>query len=161
MHARTDDVVHNPFSKRSDKTSVARFVCMFLLREFAVESLLFVTEYEGLKQKFQDEIANLQIQGNQIELAFHIHIPTNLKLASNSATSLAECGKLLFEKYVASGSAPHEINVSAKARKQLEDMFDICNPISPLDELLMLQFFDECASEVGRLLLDSFSRFTT
>lgn len=141
-------------------------------REFAIENLLFISEYMMFKNQFENEIVDAM--GND-SCGFVVSLPNSvfpevLKDSINEDGAIERLGINFYQKYIVSGQAPHELNISWTQRKALQDLFEepgrrfSATGFANADDLYekrqkILELFDGCGTEISRLLTDSYVRF--
>ena len=138
---------------------------MHLTVELSVENLLFICEYVQYKKKISKKyLKDGKIVG-WIEALPNEFIPKCEALTKQPGDYLSQI-HLIFEKYIKWGS-PLELNISARRRKRILQLFDEEKQENKVDENLMKKgwkqlsmIYDQVAVEVWTLMNDSFGRIT-
>ena len=146
--------------------------------EFAVENILFVTEYIQLKQVLVQKRALRDII-NDLNLSYSIELPASTP-TSIIAKKLSEsihnepikiefirASKQLFVKYIDPLTASLEVNIDSQLRYGLVEAFGILNSNNiNKDEYtdgkvieMVLPLLEQCATTVSTLMNDSLQRF--
>jgi len=145
----------------------------FLMTEFSMENLLFVTEVVQLKNGIRtvDDL-RLILDQRASELSYNLNLPAAapkcIKLrGANKDKEMKEHEKKrrylestvkLYLKYIDPEDAYLEVNLSSKIKKDLISEFKQLNlTLEPFERVL--PFLDEAAIDIGKLMRDSFGRF--
>merc|ERR1719474_770762 len=149
----------------------------YLAHQFALENLLFVTEFVQLKQvAMQNEAICLHI-GSQSGLAFELTLPPELTLSSIAEgfkknikqvetecvetgikTTFFESMKQIYLKYIDSDVAPLEINVPAKMRHQISGVFHGDGTEKSVREIMLLM--ERAVQNIVNLMTEAAIRFS-
>ena len=128
----------------------------------SLENLLFICELIQFKRSLSDQHLNGKVYGWMEELP-HEFIPECEAIAKYGGNYLGQV-KLIYRKYIAL-NAPLEINISARRRRRIVNLFDEEKHDGKVAANLMKQgwkklsmIFDRCAVEIWKLMNDSFGR---
>ncbi len=88
-----------------------------------------------------------------------IELPSKLPMTTiiNEFNNLNEQMFALYNKYINSENAIHEINISYELRKYLAQIFENINV--KINESFAFNILDETTKEILELMIDSFKRF--
>eukprot|EP01084_Bolivina_argentea_P113711 202621_1 len=143
--------------------------CNFLEKEFAIENLMFITEYIMIKNIMKQ---NGKFHIDELELKYELNIPSTLEtslIASDFKNNeiFIEAVHRVYCKYINPSTANMEVNLSYDTRSQLTvvfaqfgnmDNYELCqvndNHISKIMKLL-----ERAVREISVLLNHSFWRF--
>jgi len=153
----------------------------FLSKEFAVENLLYVTEYIQLKDAISDSEAHTLLD-DKCPLDFNLHLPSDLQISAmvgrfNAAMKEIDVNNMLalksvvletmrefYEKYIEPDQAPLEINIASRKRRLLVTYFkkddeELMGKLHVIQSIMTL--LDSSAEETEKLIHDAAIRYRT
>jgi len=150
----------------------------YLVQHFALENLLFVTEFSQLKTVLLEHESIRQRVGKIDDLEFRLVLPAELPLSAiaeefedNAKAVTSEDGEdtegilticfdsmtALFVKYIEKEKAPLEININSTTRDALQSVF--AGSGDDQDIARMLHLVEDAALEIVQLMTDTAIRY--